>query len=297
MLASLVEFEPDVQANIKRETGMRLRCITENDPLLQCVDILIAPGYVQKETLERCTSLKWLHCIHAGLDRLPLANLAAKHVRVTGSSGIHGQQMSEHALGMMIAFSRRFPELFRNQMEGRFRPPDTIGELTGKTLCIIGAGSIGRAVAEKAAVFGLRVIGIKKHPVPLPGFDEVWAPGRLDDALAAGDYVLLLTPLTDETHHLIGRRELERMKPGGILINFSRGEVVDEDALIEALRSGRIAGAGLDVFQQEPLPQASPLWKLPNVILSPHCAGYSPYYLRRAADRFLSLWREETLSI
>jgi phosphoglycerate dehydrogenase-like enzyme len=151
----------------------------------------------------------------------------------------------------------------------------------------VGLGSTGEAIAVRARALGLRVIAVRRHPRPGPGpADEQWGPERLGELLALADFVVLAPPLTPETHGLIGREALERMKSGATLVNLGRGGLVDEEALIEFLRAGRIAGAALDVFQDEPLPASSPLWSMPQVILTPHVSGLGPRYWERAVDLF-----------
>lgn len=168
-------------------------------------------------------------------------------------------------------------------------------EISEKTLCIIGTGSIGSEIARKAKAFDMKVIGVDKFPATSKNFDEVWGMDKMAEALGLADYTVLTIPLTEETYHLMGQKEFKSMKQSGILINMSRGDTVDETALIAALQEGRIAGAGLDVFHKEPLPQESPLWDMENVIITPHCAGDSPYLERRALNLFaenLLLYRQ-----
>jgi phosphoglycerate dehydrogenase-like enzyme len=252
------------------------------------------PSRFDREILKHCRSLKWLFCMSAGVEMLPLAELAAMGVTVTNARGIAGLQMAEQTMGMIIAFSRCLSRCFKNQLQKRWEIPP-VGELTGKTLCIVGAGSIGREIARKAKAFDMKVIGLKRHVEALENFDEVWSIDRLHEALPQADYTVLITPLTDDTYHLIGAEEFRAMKRSSIFINMSRGDTVDETALIEALKSGSIAGAGLDVFHEEPLPPANPLWEMENVIITPHNAGMSPLYVARINGLFaasLSCYRQ-----
>jgi phosphoglycerate dehydrogenase-like enzyme len=171
--------------------------------------------------------------------------------------------------------SHHFPSYIRNQEKAQWRTIFSGDDLEGRTLCIIGAGSIGTEIGKKAKAFDMRVIGLKRHPEPLESFDEVWGIDRLDEALPLSDYVVLITPLTPETHHLMGAEEFRAMKDTAVFINVSRGDTVDEQALISALEQKEIAGAVLDVFHTEPLPKESPLWAMENVMVTPHNAGPS----------------------
>jgi phosphoglycerate dehydrogenase-like enzyme len=217
----------------------------------------------------------------------------ASDVVLTNGRGLYGVAMAEHALAILFAFARKL-HLARDRQAARRwaqgelwleSPP--IGQLAGATLGVVGFGDIGRALGERAAALGMRVIAVRRHPPadPAPAHAQ-WGPERLDDLLAAADAVVLATPLTAETRGLLTRERLARMKPEAILVNLGRGSLVDEAALIEALQAGRLAGAGLDVFREEPLPQESPLWSLPQVIVTPHLSGMAPRYWERAMQQF-----------
>jgi phosphoglycerate dehydrogenase-like enzyme len=216
--------------------------------------------------------------------------LRAREVAMTSASGVHGPNIAEHALAMMLMFARRLPLYFRHQIAGRWdravrgRDDPAIQELGGATLAVVGLGHIGELIAEKARVFGMRVIGVRRDAGrPSSAADRVVGLDRLGDVLAEADHVCLSLPLTPGTRHVIDASKLARMKPTAFLYNVSRGGIVDEPALVEALERRRIAGAGLDVFEQEPLAAASPLWRLDNVILTPHVSGVTPRYFDRFA--------------
>src|SRR3990172_212047 len=182
---------------------------------------------------------------------------------------------------------RGLPVATRNQMTHRWDRASVIGEeLWGKTVGILGLGSIGREVAARCRAFGMRVIGTKRTPAAVPHVDQVLPPDGLDEVLRAADYLVIILPLTEQTRGLIGARELGLMKPTAYLINVARGAIVQEAALIAALRTGRLRGAGLDVFEREPLPQDSPLWEMEQVILTPHVSGAVPDYYDRALPLF-----------
>jgi phosphoglycerate dehydrogenase-like enzyme len=177
----------------------------------------------------------------------------------------------------MLAFARKFPALLENQKRKRWdRRPQQL--LAGKTAVLVGVGRIAEELAKRCQVFGMRVIGVSAARKSAPGFDAVYPRARLISAAGEADFLIILVPYTNENHHLIDGAVIDAMKPSGVLINIARGGVLDEDALLAALIDGRIAGAGLDVFANEPLPSSSPLWDTPNVIITSHVGGMSEDY-------------------
>ena len=253
----------------------------------------------------RFPALRWVQLSSAGVDHLIGTPLMRSSVLITTTSGIHGIPIAEYVMACMLALTRRLPELMRLQKQHQWpkgRWGEWLsGELRGATLGIVGYGSIGREVARLATAFGMRVLVVKRKPevtrdqgyrVPGTGDPEgvlpssFYPPHKLKEMLPLCDFVVLSVPLTPQTEGLIGREELMAMKPSACLINVSRGKVVDEEALAWALREGRIAGAALDVFSQEPLPPESELWELPNVILTPHISAATYRYNDRATDLF-----------
>jgi phosphoglycerate dehydrogenase-like enzyme len=214
--------------------------------------------------------------------------IVERGVMVTRTRGHHPRPMSEWVMLQVLAVTKRLPELVRAQAAAEWRPLDVPLTVDGRTLGIVGYGEIGQAVVVRARAFGMRVVGLRRHPQPSPELDACYTPEGLGTLLAESDYVVLLTPLTDETRGLIGAAQLAAMKPTAWLINVARGEVVDEAALLRALRAGTIAGAALDVFADEPLPSDSLFWRLPNVLVTPHNAGVKdPRVASWAVDQFL----------
>ncbi|HXJ21834.1 MAG TPA: D-2-hydroxyacid dehydrogenase [Polyangia bacterium] len=257
-------------------------------------DVVVA-GRLADEALASARRLRWFSSVAAGLDDIVTPALLARGVVVTNASGVHGPNVAEHLMAMILMFTRGFPKLFRAQLARRWERAlnsrsDGPGELTGQTLLIVGLGRIGEALAARARPFGMRLVGVKHDPSRRHdgdvAVDELVALDALDAALERADHVCLTVPLTPATRHLIDARRLARMRPGAFLYNVSRGAVIDQAALVEALRAGKLAGAGLDVFEEEPLPATSPLWDLENVILTPHVAGVTPLYYQRAAALF-----------
>jgi len=255
--------------------------------------------------LSRAPELKWVQLHTAGVDHLLDHSLMRSDILLTTASGIHATPIAEYVFASILAFSRRVPQMLyyqkrREWPQGRWnlfaRP-----ELRDRTLGIIGYGSIGREMGRIARCFGMRVVATKRsvsqvrdvgYTVQGTGdregalLDEAFPPERLSEMLSLCDYVVVTVPLTPETRKLIGEAELRAMKPSAYLVNISRGGTVDEAALLRALREGWIAGAGLDVFEEEPLPSDSPLYDLENVILSPHVSGFTLRYDERTSDLF-----------
>ena len=248
-------------------------------------DILIA-GKFDSQILQKATKLKWVHALAAGVDRLLFPEFVNSPIMLTNSSGVHSIPISEHVLGMMLMFTRGFHESMRSQFQKKWERP-TPSELYGKTLGIIGFGSIGERVGQLGKCCGMRVIGLKRNAdYATASADEILPPDDLDILLGQSDFVVISLPLTPQTTHYISLKELKKMKNTAYLINISRGKTVKQADLIHALQSGIIGGAGLDVFEEEPLPPDSPLWEMKNVIITPHYAGSTPEYFNRAISIF-----------
>ena len=230
--------------------------------------------------LARSPRLKWVQMMRAGVEEVLTDEFRASPVKLTNVAGVHSFAPAESAILMCLAHAKNIRESYR-QKESRLFEPFSVMSLRGKTMGIIGFGNIGRRTARVAKAFDMWVIGTRRS-VTKPGkarWADLMLPiANLDRLLAESDYVVVTVPHTPETHHLIGPRQFDAMKKGAFLVNVGRGPVVDESALAAALKQGRIAGAALDVFEEEPLPQDSPLWGLPNLIYSPHVAGHITEY-------------------
>jgi phosphoglycerate dehydrogenase-like enzyme len=234
-----------------------------------------------EELVSRAPRLKWIQSLTTGTDQiLKLKSLPADAV-VTSTRGMHGPQMSELVFLHMLALARDFPRILGNQAAGRWeRWPQPL--LWGKTVVVVGLGAIAEALAPRCKAFGMSVHGVTGTPRPVPGFDLVHPRDELAEVAALADFMVLIVPLSPETENLINDRVLRAMKPEAYLVNAARGGVLDEPALLAALREGRIAGAGLDVFRQQPLPPDSPWWREPRVIVTPLLGGMSDIYLQQA---------------
>jgi len=241
-------------------------------------------------SLTAATGLRWVQAGTAGVDRV-LAGLAGRDVLLTNASGAHGVPMAELVLGMMLGFAAGLHTAIRSPADYNAPRAQILHEkfeLDGQTLCVLGLGDIGGTLARKAQALGMRVIGVRRGTDPFPYVDAQVTPDRLLEVLPQADHVALCLPLTSETVGIVGAEELAAMKPSAYIYNVGRGSSIEPDALNDALQSGRIAGAGLDVTDPEPLPADSPLWAMGNVILSRHTSGSSPFN----ADRITAIFAE-----
>ncbi len=280
-LTRVRELVPDMNVVV---TGDRL----EIERLLP--DIEIAFGRFPAALLKDAPHLAWYQQWSAGADwLLREPELAGRDFTLTNASGVHSVPIAEHILAYMLAFARGLPQALRAQSSRTWKGEELdVFELAGKSLLLVGVGRIGLHTARLARALGMRTVGIRRSSADLPEeLDSVHVTSELHDLLPDADFVVLTVPLTATTRHMFGRSEFEAMKTGAYLINIGRGATVDEPALVDALRTGLISGAGLDVFETEPLPEDSPLWHMNNVIITSHYAGNSPMYARRAAGIFL----------
>lgn len=227
-------------------------------------------------------NLRWIHVDHAGLNRAAVPEAFREGLVVTGSAGRSAPVLAEHALFFALTLAYRYPAFLDAQRAHQWGVPgqDELRGLYGRTMGIVGMGNTGRELAVRAKAFGMRVLGYRRsHTAPPPGVDTMFsteAGDGLDALLEQSDFVVLVIGLSDETHRLIGKRELRLIGPKGYLINMARGSVIDEKALVAALEAGTIAGAGLDTFEVEPLPQDSRVWDAPNTLITPHVTPQVP---------------------
>lgn len=250
-------------------------------------DALITLGYAWlPDYVRQRPEMPWIHLLSAGAERLLAMDLPFERLRVSTSSGVHAATIGEYVLGGVLYLAKSFGTYAAQQRERRWQRTAT-GEIEGRTMAIVGLGAIGEGIAVRARAFGMRVIGTKRSPERVEGVDEVFAPDRLHEVLAQADAVAVAVPLTPATRGLIDADAFAAMKPDAVFVNVARGAVVDEAALVEAVRERRIAGAVLDVFETEPLPEDSPLWGLDNVLITPHVSGSTPVYMRKAVDVFV----------
>lgn len=249
-------------------------------------DILLTWGAMDIRPLYlTAPKLKWIHALSAGVENLIFPEMKANNTLLTNSRGIHGIPVSEHVFAMMLSFTRGL-NIFIRQQDQKLWKRSTVEEIHDKTIAIIGLGSIGREIAKKAKGMGMQVIASKQTMTTELFVDELYTPQQLPELLADADFVVAALPLVEETKNLFTMKEFSLMKSSAYFINISRGAVVNEADLVTALEQGLIKGAGLDVFEQEPLAETSHLWDMKNVIITPHLAALSPNYLDRAIKLF-----------
>jgi D-2-hydroxyacid dehydrogenase (NADP+) len=270
---------------IRSENKEHLKRIMPEAEILVCFSI-------DPETFALARKLKWIHAAFVGVDSMLFPELLKSKVLLTSSRGMHGDTVSDHVMAMILAFAKGLVPSWecKNQrtwcpievMRKRFEPQE-------KLLGIVGFGTIGESLARKAKAFGMKVMATKnrvKRGEKIRYVDKLLPKGKFREFLCTADFVVLTIPLTEETRHMIGPKELACMKESAILINVARGGVVDENALIDALGKKKIAGAGLDVFEEEPLSPKSKLWELDNVIITPHIAGSRRDYFKKVGEIF-----------
>jgi len=267
-------------------------------------DVLVISGLWRNELLPRAKRLRFIQSIGAGTDQFAREALKHQGVRLASARGVNARAVAEHVMALILALARRLPEARDNQAKRVWRgmigdPTQREDELAGKTLLIVGLGQIGGRLAQLAKAFDMRVIGIRRNPRAGVGHaDAVHGMSDLHALLPQADFVALTCPLTAETEKLIDANALDRMKPSAYLLNAARGRVVDEPALVDALARRQIRGAALDVTVDEPLPQASPLWAMENVLITPHTAGETSRYednvLAIMQENLARLWRGES---
>ncbi|MGF7397285.1 D-2-hydroxyacid dehydrogenase [Thermoanaerobacterium thermosaccharolyticum] len=247
--------------------------------VLVCFD-----GDADAEFIHNAENLKWIHLLSAGADAMPFDVLKERKIILTNSKGVHKYQISEQVLGYMLLFERALNYFIRKQMNREWDKSVRVSELYGKSVCILGVGSIGEEIARIAREFGMKTIGVRKSGNISQFIDEMYTNDNMIYAVSKADYVICALPLTDDTYHLLGKDFFKNMKNDAVFINIGRGKVVDESSLIDALKNKTIRGAALDVFEEEPLSKESPLWDMENVIITPHTAGISPHYMERGIE-------------
>lgn len=236
-----------------------------------------------------CPKLRWVHSRAAGLDTTLFPELVESSIPLTNGTGVFSQSLGEFALAAVLFFAKDFPRMLRNRRAQRWEQFD-VEEIAHQTAGIVGYGDIGRAVASRLHAMGMKVLALKRHPPssPDPFIAEFYTPDAMAAMLGICDYVVVAAPLTAETRHMVSDAQFAAMKPSAVILNIGRGPVIDQAAMLRALTEKRIRGAGLDVFEQEPIPAGDPIWSLDNVLISPHCADHTKDWLNDAMQFFLS---------
>ena len=271
-------FPPESLRDALDDLDIEVRVVSTDD--LGGCDALVTLAYDESFL---SSDIEWIHSIQAGVDRVPFADLKAAGIRLTNSTGIHGDTVGETVAGYMLSFARQLHHYRDRQNEAEWSPRgwDVPYSVAGSTVCVVGLGTLGRGVATRANALDMDVVGVKRTPTPVDSVETVYPARDLETAIEDAKFVALTVPLTDETEGLIGRPELSAMRDDAILINVARGAVVEQDALVDTLERGEIGAAALDVFEEEPLPPESPLWEMDNVIVTPHIAAATGEYYRR----------------
>jgi len=275
------EIAPDYELLVSKAKELKPQSIRE-------AEILIGwSRSLQEDVLSNDSQLKWIQAWSAGVDKMPLSELENKGIQLTNASGVHSIPITEHIFAMILAFTRNLHLAIRQQANNKWDTSGTFTELAGKTIVIVGVGQIGSHAAKVAQAFGMRTVGVRHSGKSDPHVEVMYKVDQLEEALAEGDYVVNILPLTGETRGLFDKTKFSAMKNSAFFFNVGRGPSVVTNDLIEALQSGALAGAGLDVFEEEPLPSNHPLWSMDNVIMTPHMAGDTDRYSERVMDIFL----------
>ncbi|KAB8314833.1 D-2-hydroxyacid dehydrogenase [Tolypothrix campylonemoides VB511288] len=261
----------------------------EGDP--QDAEVYLNGFKLKNTTLHKVLAaspkIRWQHTPSSGVNHILTPIFLEHDILLTNGSGVHAIPMAEFVITFLLYHAKNVQKLHSLQADHHWIKWLELEELYNKTLLIIGTGNIGQEIAIRAKAFGMNVFGSRRHPEPLPNFDKIVGADEWRSLLPEADYVVIATPLTPQTRGLIDAEALRLMRPSAYLINIARGAIVDENALLTALREGWIAGAGLDTFAVEPLPPESPFWSLPNVFITPHCSGLTPQLYDRIVALFL----------
>jgi len=273
-------FPPEVLIDRLSDLSVETTVVYEQESTPGACDGVVT--FVHREWFHK---VEWIHSVQAGVDRFPHESLREAGVVLTNSTGIHGDAIGETVAGYVLAFARRLHDHVMNQQRANWSQPEwdepwTVG---GERACVVGLGGLGRGIVDRLTGLGLDVDGVRRTPVPEPGVDRVHTPSELETAVADVRFVVLAVPLTDATRGLVDGDILAAMRDDAYLINVARGGVIEQDALVEALDNGSVAGAALDVFETEPLPESSPLWEMDEVIVSPHCGAFTRDYVDHVA--------------
>jgi phosphoglycerate dehydrogenase-like enzyme len=289
-----------------RDTGIKCFEVRAYDDLVKRIgeaDVVLASGMWKNDLIPHASKLKFIQSISSGMDQYSRELLGAKGIRLASAAGVNARAVAEHAIALILAIARRLPEARDNQHKKTWR--GMIGdlaqredELGGKTLLVVGMGRIGSHLAKLAKAFDMKVVGIRRDPkAGANGADSIHGMGDLVKLMPDADFVALTCALTPETIGLMSAAAFEAMKPSSVFVNVARGKVADEAALIATMQAGKIWAAGLDVTVDEPLPESSPLWTMPNVFITPHTAGETRAYEDNVLDILMEnldrLWRDE----
>jgi phosphoglycerate dehydrogenase-like enzyme len=290
VLAISVDDDPQLSmlSGIPHVVGRSLADFEKAAPEAEIILNWAGPRDLLRSVFLASPRVRWVHSRAAGLDHLLFPELVASDIPLTNGTGVFSRSLGEFALAAILYFAKDFRRMLRNQEAGRWEQFD-VEEITDRTVGIVGYGDIGRAAATRLHAMGMNVLALKRHaPASAdPLIDKFYKPEEMAEMLGQCDYVVVAAPLTPETHHMLSDAQFAAMKPSAVVVNVGRGPVIDQAALVRALTEKKIRAAGLDVFEKEPIPAGDPIWKLENVLISPHCADHTKDWLNDAMRFFL----------
>jgi phosphoglycerate dehydrogenase-like enzyme len=284
-LKVLDSLAPSIDVVVSNQAGLLRESVQDAAVILNG----IPDGHLLRQVFTSAAGLRWVHSLSDGVEKILFPELVASPAILTNARGVFKRSLAEFVIAAVLYFAKDFRRLIRSQQAGTWQPFE-MEEAHGKVMGIVGYGETGKACAERAHSLGMKIVGLRRKPELSNGdswLKAVLGPHQLHELLSRSDYVVLATPATPQTRRLIGKTEFEAMKPSAVFINVGRGSSVDEPAMIEALQHGRIRGAALDVYENEPLPPGHPLYRLENVLLSPHCADHTPDFYELDMEFFL----------
>ncbi len=281
-------FKPAHKRLLEQTTGKRAQIIVatpeESEKHLAEAE-MVAAFPMRMPDISKVPNAKWLHSFAAGVDKILTSEMARSKVLLSSSKGIHATPIAEHILAFMLMWTRGMHKAVRNQEKHLWKKDEAIGELGGSSILIVGLGHIGIETARILSAFDVHISAIARSKKKRPKYiEKIGTEKDLDKMLPTADFVVLTMPHTEETHHLFDKNKFKLMKKSAVVVNIGRGGIINESDLVEALKAGEIAGAGLDVTEKEPLPAESPLWEMENVIITPHHSGLSQKYMDRAVE-------------
>jgi phosphoglycerate dehydrogenase-like enzyme len=284
-------------AKVKEETGEKIYAYPHIDAIPteieKDIEILVTYGNdLTERNILRFPNLKWVQMLSAGLEDLPFSGLRKKDILVTSAKGIHAIPMSEYVIGGMLHFEKHFHRYLHLQEKQEWERETLVGELNDQSVLIYGTGAIGVKIAEKAKFFDMKVHGVNTSGRAVTPFDHVLNLKEAEKKVHEYGFVVIVLPSTEETKGIFSRDYLQKLHKDAVLINVGRGDLMDENALVDLLKEGKIRGAVLDVFQTEPLPKGHPLWTLENVVITPHMSAKSHRYLGRCMDILLTNYKK-----
>lgn len=291
-IVSLEPLKLEWLEEIKTQTGQNVKVVSrdaiqdERNNISEAEILICRDRDLKDDLLKVLVKIKWIFIVSTGVDKLPFAVLKERGIRVVNSPNVSDEAMSDYTIGAMMLFSCKFKELLQYQKDKFWKPYAMTDPLCGKNLLIVGAGRIGQRIANKAKAFGMNIYGICREPRELPVFDDVKGLDSLGDLCCGADYVVCTLPLTSETKYIFDEDAFRKMKKDTVFINISRGGLVDTNGLVKCLKENVIAGAVLDVFEQEPIGDRSELWNIENLVITPHSSGRIKNYLEQAMKIF-----------